>query len=132
MVERVWNAGPAGTHRLCVAADPGDVIAESNETNNIGCSDIVVEPAAVTRPDLVLEQAQPVSPVRAGLSRPVALSVQVRNQGNASAAPSVLAFYNATMSTSPFATFPLPALAPAEVSARFTALWTAPPAPGTY
>ena len=132
-VQTTWTAGPAGPHRLCAVADPDDVIPEENETNNVGCVDVVVTGAPPTRPDYVPRQPQPIPPVRTGLSSPLPLSLEVLNQGNASAtATATLALYNGTVPGSPFATFAVPPLAPSASSSRSTATWTSPAAPGTY
>jgi len=38
----VWNANPPGMHDICVAADPDNGIAESNEANNQACRAFLV------------------------------------------------------------------------------------------
>ena len=128
-----WTAWPPGSHDVCVAVDPSDFIAETNETNNVACAQVLVTSAPEPWADYVPDAPQPLLPLRAGLFRPVSFSVQVRNQGDATAnATSTLAFFNGTAPGSPFATFSLPLLQPEEVSARFVATWMSPAAPGTY
>src|SRR5438445_3944303 len=101
-------------------------------TDNWQRWDVVVLGAAPTRPDYVPTQPQPVSPVRVGLASSLAVSLQIMNQGNATAAAvSTLAFFNASTPATPFATVPVMPLAPAETSARFTASWTSPGTPST-
>ena len=126
-----WTASPAGWHEVCAVVDPDDVIPETDETNNTACVTVYVLPME-TRPDYVPVSPQPGATTRAGLSRPVPLSVSVENLGNATAtAPATLAFYNASTPLTPFATFPMPPLAPSETSSSFTASWTSPVASGT-
>lgn len=131
-VSVTWTTTPPGTHDVCVVVDPDNVVPESNESNNVACVAADVLPPE-TRPDYVPRAPQPVSPTRAGLSRPVVLSVEVLNEGNATGnATATLAFYNASTPGAPFATFPILPLAPSETSARFTAKWISPATPGAY
>jgi len=37
-----WTAWRPGSHDVCVSVDPGDDIAETNETNNIACAQVLV------------------------------------------------------------------------------------------
>ncbi len=132
-VEVAWTARPAGSHRLCASADPDHRIVESDEGNNVACVDVTVTPGPVTRPDYVPYRPQPLPPLRAGLARRVPLSVEVRNQGNTSAATAAtVAFFNETTPAAPFATFSVSPLAPAQASSPFNATWTSPSTPGTY
>ena len=132
-VQRTWNAGPAGLHRLCVGTDPDGTVVEASETNNVACVDVLVTAAPETRPDYVPDAPRPLPPLRTGLSQPLSLSVQVLNQGNASGtATATIAFYNASTPGSPFSTALVPQLLPSEVSVRFAATWTSPATPGTY
>ncbi len=132
-VEVAWTARPAGSHRICASADPDNRIVESDESNNVACVDVTVTPGPVTRPDYVPYRPQPLPPLRAGLARRVPLSVEVRNQGNASAtAAATVAFFNETTPATPFATFSVSPLGPAETSGPFNATWTSPSTPGTY
>ena len=102
-----------------------------NATDNWQRWDVVVLGATPTRPDYVPTAPQPASPARMGLSSFLVLSVQVLNQGNATAAAvSTLSFFNASTPATPFATFPVPPLGPAETSARFTSSWRSPGTPG--
>jgi hypothetical protein len=39
----VWNTGGDGTHTVAVTADPGNLIAESNENNNTGSRTVTVQ-----------------------------------------------------------------------------------------
>ena len=85
-----------------------------------------------TAPDYLPVLPQPPSPMRASPSALVTFSVQVGNDGNATApTTAVLALFNESTPASPFATFPVPPLAPSETSVRFAASWTSPAAPGT-
>ncbi len=103
-----------------------------NATDNWQRWDVAVLVANPTRPDYVPAQPQPVSPTRSGLSLTLLLSVEILNQGNGTAAAvSTLAFFNASTPATAFATFPVPLLAPAETSARFTSSWSSPGTPGT-
>jgi len=131
-VSIVWTATPPGSHDVCVVVDPDNVVPESNETNNTACVTASVLPPE-TRPDYVPVSPLPAATTRAGLSLPIALSVEVLNQGNATAgATTTLAFFNASTPSIPFATSPVPPLAPSETSARFTATWMSPATPGTH
>ena len=38
----VWQAGSPGVHEICVAADPDDLIEETDETNNVACTSIEI------------------------------------------------------------------------------------------
>ena len=127
-----WTASPPGLHTVCAAADPDGLVEETDEANNVGCVDVTVVSPPQTRPDYAPVLPQPPTPIRAGLSQPLSLSIEVRNGGNATASTvSTLAFFNETTPAAPFATFPVPPLAPSETSARFTAPWISPATPGT-
>ena len=129
---RSWVAAGVGTHALCAYADPANIVRESNEGNNVDCAPVLVQAPPETRPDYVPASPQPPTPVRAGLSAPVTFSLEVRNDGNATAtAVATLAFFNESTPASPFAASLVPPLAPSATSARFTAPWTSPAAPGT-
>ena len=80
-VSVTWIASPRGTHTLCVVVDPDDLVAESDESNNLACVDVTV----VTLPDLIPEEVElaPPSPLLEGTSSQ--LSVRVLNQGDTSA-----------------------------------------------
>jgi len=127
-----WNATPPGLHSICAYADPPPgTVSESNETNNLICIDVLVQPAPVLRSDYVPVSPRPLPPVRVGMSSPVLLSVQVHNQGNESTtSDAIVAFYE--QSSPPFSVFTLNPLAPATNSSRFTATWTSPAIPGAY
>jgi predicted transcriptional regulator len=128
-----WTAWPTGAHDICVAVDPGNSIAETNETNNVACAQVLVTSTPEPWADYVPDAPQPLPPLRAGLLRPVSFSLRVRNQGDAPAnVTSTLAFFNGTTLGSPFATFSLPLLLSTEVSSRFVATWLSPATPGTY
>jgi hypothetical protein len=89
--------------------------------------------AQITMPDYSPINAQPIPPVRVGLSSPVSLSLAVHNGGNATAATdTVLAFCNSTTPATPFRTFTVSPIVPGGNSSRFTATWTSPAIPGTY
>jgi len=127
-----WHATPAGTHSICAYADPPpDVVTESNETNNVACIDVLVQPGPILRPDYVPVSPLPLPPIRVGMSSQISLSVQVLNQGNGTATDNaIVAFHE--QSSPPFSTFVLSPIAPAATSSRFTAIWTSPAIPGTY
>ncbi len=126
-----WTPASAGPQRICVLADAEDYVAETEKANNAACVDAIVAPPV--RPDYVPWTPQPDGPIRVGLSRPVSLSLEVRNAGNGTAAAgSTLAFFNESSPAAPFATLAVPPLAPGATSARFAAAWTSPATPGTY
>jgi subtilase family serine protease len=128
----VWSATPPGLHSLGAYADPPPgMVTESDETNNVACVSIMVQPGPPTRPDYAPTSPQPLPPIRTGLSSPVSLSIEVLNQGNGTATDNaIIAFHE--QSSPPFSTFVLNPLAPAATSSRFIATWTAPAVPGTY
>jgi hypothetical protein len=41
-VSVTWTASPQGVHQICVVADPDNIVAETNETNNVACKQIEV------------------------------------------------------------------------------------------
>ncbi len=127
-----WTATPLGSHRICAYTDPTPgAVNESNETNNVMCNDVLVQPGPVLRPDYVPDSPIPLPPIRVGMSSPVSLSIEVFNQGDSTATDdAAVAFYE--QSSPPFSTFVLTPLAPAATSSRFTATWTSPAVPGTY
>jgi subtilase family serine protease len=125
-----WNATPAGSHRMCAYADPPPkTVIESNETNNVACIDVLVQPGPVLRPDYVPVYPRPPLPIKVGKSSQVYFSVQVLNQGNGTATDNTIIAFS-QQSSPPFATFVLSPLAPATNSSRFTATWTSPAIPG--
>jgi subtilase family serine protease len=127
-----WASSLVGNHALCAYADPPPgMVVESNETNNVICIDVLVQPGPILRPDYVPVSPLPLPPIIAGMSTPVSLSIQVLNQGNATATDvATVAFHEP--SSPPFSTFVLNPLAPAATSSRFTATWTSPAIPGVY
>ena len=129
-----WTATPLGLRSVCAYADPPpSAVDESNETNNVLCVGVLVQPGPVTRPDYMPFQPQPSQQVRTGLSLPVSLSVIVHNQGNATATVDATgAFCNQTSPSTPFATFTATPSPPGSNSSRFTATWTSPATPGIY
>jgi hypothetical protein len=129
----VWLAEPPGNHTICVAADPDNVIAEKNETNNVACVIVQVLPSVILKPDYVLVDPQPSMPTKAGISALISLSVRVFNGGNGNATvTATLAFYNETARANPFSTSTVRPLNESEASSRYTAAWIAPVIPGTY
>lgn len=95
--------------------------------------DVSLLRAVGSGPDYVPANPAPSASVPIGESLPLSLSLEVRNQGNASAgAAATLAFYNESTPGSPFATFVVPALAAGASAGPFTATWMSPAAPGTY
>ena len=127
-----WAASSPGIHSLCAYADPPPgIVGESNETNNVMCIEVLVQPGPVLRPDYVPISPLPISSIRAGMSSSVSFSIRVLNQGNGTATDNVtVAFHE--QSSPPFSTFVLTPLAPAATSSRFTATWISPAVPGTY
>ena len=131
-VARGWVAAGVGAHTLCAYVDAADIVGESDEGNNGDCASVLVQPPPETRPDYVPAAPLPPTPVRVGLSQMVSFSLQLRNDGNATApTTATLAFFNESTPGTPFATIPVPPLSPSEASARFTASWTSPTIPGT-
>jgi subtilase family serine protease len=130
--EFAWSASPAGAHSLCAYTDPPPgTVTESNETNNVMCIGVLVQPGPILRPDYVPDSPLPLPPIKVGISRLVSLSVQVVNRGNGTGTDdATVAFYE--QSSPPFSTFILNPLAPAATSFRFTAMWISPAIPGTY
>ncbi len=128
-----WVATPVGTHDICVAVDPIDTIVETNETNNIACRTIVVEPSPFMKPDYVPTHAEPSALAVIALSSNLSFSVVVQNIGNATSGnDSILAFYDETSPTTPFSISYVSPVNPGEDSPRFTATWSSPTVPGTY
>jgi hypothetical protein len=127
-----WNATPAGTHSICAYADPQPgTVTESNETNNVACMDVLVQPGPIWRPDYVPVSPLPLPPIRVGMSSQVSFSIRVLNQGNGTATDdAIIAFYDP--SSPPFHTFVLSPLTPSASSSPFTPTWTSPAIPGTY
>ncbi len=128
-----WIASPPGSHEICVVADPDNVVAEINETNNMACVSVFVQSLPITKPDYVPFLPLPQPPIKTGLSKPVSLSVVVHNQGNATDSNgSTLAFYDESAPAIPFATFSVSPVLAGGNSSRFTATWMSPATPGTY
>ncbi len=50
-----WNAEPLGVHDICVYVDPNDTIAESNESNNMACTQIEVVSDRAPLPPMMLD-----------------------------------------------------------------------------
>jgi hypothetical protein len=130
-VSILWTALGPGPHTICVFADPGDLVVEESELNNIACVNVDVLPLPPTMPDYVPYLPEPRSHMKAALSATVTLSILVANVGNASASTSsTLAIGNLT--GPPFAQSTLPPLPESGTSARLYATWTAPSVPGSY
>jgi hypothetical protein len=127
-----WMPSLVGSHDLCAYADPPPgMVTESNETNNVMCVDVLVQPGPIFRPDYVPVSPLPLPPIKVGLSSTVPFSIEVLNQGNGTATDNaIVAFYE--QPSPPFSTSVLSPLAPAATSSRFTATWTSPAIPGTY
>ena len=83
-------------------------------------------------PDYAPVNPSPASPVTAGLSLPVTLSVDIANLGGTANATATLAFFNASTPASPFATFLVLPLPPGGTVGPFAATWVSPAVPGTY
>jgi len=127
-----WTATPTGPHSICAYADPPPgMVSESNETNNVACIDVVVQPGPILRPDYIPVSPLPLSLVKVGMSSRIDLSIQVYNQGNGTATDNAIVAFR-EQSSPPFASFVLGPLAPAITSSQFTATWTSPAIPGTY
>jgi hypothetical protein len=126
-----WAPNTTGTHSICAFVDSLNTVQESNETNNVACIDILVQPGPALRPDYVPVSPLPLPPVRVGTSSQVPLLIHVLNQGNSTSTDNaIVAFHE--QSSPPFSTFILNPLAPATTSSRLTAMWTSPAIPGTY
>ena len=126
-----WTALGPGTHAICVFADPGDLIMEETEANNVACVDVAVSPLPPSMPDYIPYFPEPAYPRKVALSADVRLSLIVANVGNASAtAGSALSFGNLT--GAPFALLAIPPLPQSGTSPRYFATWKAPPFPGIY
>jgi len=131
-VSMPWTAAPSGNHRICAFVDPPPgSVTESNETNNVMCIDVLVQPGPILRPDYVPVSPLPLPPVKVGMSSRVDLSIQIYNQGNGTATDDATVAFS-EQSSPPFSTFVLTPLAPAATSSRFTATWISPAIPGTY
>jgi len=127
----LWTALGAGPHTICVFADPDDLVVEESETNNIACVNADVLPLPPTMPDYVPYLPEPRSPMKVALSAAVTLSIQVANEGNASATmSSILAFGNLT--GPPLELLTTPPLPESGASSRFYVTWIAPSVPGVY
>jgi len=126
----MWTAPTPGSYEVCVVADPDDLVTETDETDNAACVNVIV---SETRPDYAPVLPEPASPVVAGVSSAVLVSVVVRNLGNATpAGTAVIAFFNASSPSSPFRSALIAPVAPWEDSGRFVATWIAPAVPGSY
>ena len=49
-----WTAGPVGTHEICVFADPGNIVMEFDESNNLACRSIEVINASIPSPPSII------------------------------------------------------------------------------
>jgi hypothetical protein len=67
-----------GNYFVCVVVDPGKVVPESNENNNVMCKSIVITPQK-TFPDLTIKQYQVVD------AKQGKIKYLLKNQGNADA-----------------------------------------------
>ena len=123
-----WTSLIVGSHSLCALADAFDEVTETAENNNQIC--IGVDVAA--KPDLAPVNPLPAPPIKAGTGEVMQLSLQVRNQGGSSSGSFVVAFYNQTSPSTPFATFNVLGLGVNEESSRVTASWPAPATPGIF
>lgn len=128
VVTVLWTASGPGNHRLCVFADPDDIILELSESNNVACVNVVVNAA---RPDYVPVDLAPGTPLKVPLSSCVQLSLTILNQGNRTGGTATLAFLNESSPTA-FATFTVPPLAPSARSMQYFATWLHQPIAGTY
>jgi len=94
---------------------------------------VAVEVLPVTKPDYLPFQPEPPSPSSIGLSIPIAFSVVIHNQGNATTVnESTLAFYDEPTPSIPFAEFKVSPLLLGSNSSRYTTTWMSPAIPGTY
>ncbi len=107
--------------------------SQSGDAGIANYDDLSLLSANVTAPDYVPSNPTPSGTAKTGLGLPVALSVQVRNEGNETpTSNATLAFYNQSTPASPFAQFSVPILAPGQATSSFGATWTAPATPGSY
>ena len=124
-----WTGTPPGDHVVCVRVDPGDLVVETNESNNEAC----IPARIVSRPDYLAVNPIPSSPATVGLGKALTLSVRVANRGgSAPDVPAILAVFNATTPQSPFIRIPVPPVAAGDTSGPFLAEWVAPAIPGAY
>ena len=129
VVAVLWTASGPGNHRICVFADPGDYVVEMSESNNVACVNVAVIAA---RPDYLPVDLDPGTPLRVPLSSSVRFSVEILNQGNRTGPRlATLAFFEESSSTT-FATFAVPLLAPSARSSKYSATWLHQPVAGTY
>lgn len=115
----VWSA-TTGTHTIMAYVDDVNRITESNETNNQYSKTLVVTTSPM--PDLVITSLD-VNPATPTQGDNVTFTAVVKNQGNASGAPGVVAFKvdGTTVNTTSNNTTPLAAGS----SVTVTGTWTA-------
>ena len=124
-----WIAGPPGSHDICVLVDPENLVAESNETNNIACVTIEV----LTLPDYLPVDTQPASPIAVGLSMHIGLSLSVLNAGGSTpTSASTISFSNSSTPSSPFFVYDIPPIPAGATIGPYAVNWTSPATPGTY
>jgi hypothetical protein len=103
------------------------MIATDNATNIEGAKTVAEAVAGyMTPPDYVPVKPQPSSPQTIGLSLPLQLSIEVRNQGGNASVSSTLSFFDSLAPTTPFASFQVPPIPAGGTSGPFTATWTSP------
>jgi len=123
-----WTAAPMGIHDIYVVVDPDDDVMETNETNNIAYKRTIVSGPdyAIWNPNLTPQQK-----LRVGSS--VSISTRIKNVGLLNATVgSIIAFYNQSTPSSPFASYAVSPLDVNEVSIEYNATWSAPSMPGIY
>ena len=119
-----WTAPIAtGTYYMNITADHDRSVRETSETDNTFVVRLrVFDPASA--PDLV-----PVSvsiPAKASVNRPVTITARVQNRGVGNASGFQVGFYNATQSSTPFATVNVGPLGAGATSSVISATWSSP------
>ncbi|TLZ67322.1 MAG: hypothetical protein E6K16_00885, partial [Methanobacteriota archaeon] len=119
-----WTAPIAtGTYYVNITADHDRSVRETSETDNTFVVRLrVFDPASA--PDLV-----PVSvsiPAKASVNRPVTITARVQNRGVGNASGFQVGFYNATQSSTPFATVNVGPLGAGATSSVISATWSSP------
>jgi len=123
-----WTASPPGNHRICVVADPGNVVAETDETNNMACKDAKV----LTPTDLAVSSLAVAPPSPLPYGSPAWVNVTIVNWGEIAAGPfDVLLFDDANLNSLPDASEDIARSSQPDLPGRFVRVvpftWTAAP-----